>query len=191
MDKSSSWKFIFIIAALVFFVFQSTKANGFGMTLDKPVGDYIVNVDYDAVTGIYAGDPVQFAFQLFDKDRSKQIEFGDVWVSVTLAAKGGMFAQPVFDGGIVGSSFPPSGMTFVFPASGSYTLNLRYEKNDKAIAEASFPLEVQAGSQSTGGTGGFFRITNDFLKGATAAMLVVVLFVVGRAVLGKREEKTS
>ncbi len=175
-----------VIAMFCILVTFTAKANGFGITLDKSVGDYIVNVDYDAVSGIYSGDPVQFAFQLFNKDRSDQPDFADVWVSITPSGKGAVFPQPVFDGGLVGSVFPPSGMTFVFPYPGSYKLDLRYEKGDKTIAEASFPLEVQAGSQSVSGQSGFFHITNDFLKGLTSAMLVVMLFIVGRVWLKKK-----
>lgn len=186
-------KYAFFIAILAMFVVavSGAKANGFGVTLDKPVGNYIVNVDYDAIAGIYSGDPVQFAFQLFNKDRSEQLDFRDVWVSITPSGKGAVFAQPVFDGGILGSTFPPSSMTFVFPEAGSYILNLRFEKGDKTLdektlAEASFPLEVQAGSQS-GGQAGFFRITNDFLKGAASVIFLVMLFVVGRVFLRRKE----
>ena len=178
---------IFLVTILCVATIQSIKANGFGVTLDKQVGDYIANVDYDAIAGIYAGDPVQFAFQLFNKDRSRQLDFTDVWVSIT-PVKTGAFSQPVFDGGLVGSTFPPSGMMFVFPNSGSYTLNLRYEKGEKAIAEVSFPLDVQSGSQSTGGQGGFFRITNDFLKGVTTVVIILMVAVIGRAVFRKRKD---
>ena len=183
----SSYIYIsFFIVALVFLFVQHAQANGFGVTLDQQVGDYVVNVDYDAIAGIYSGDAVQFAFQLFNKDRSQQLDFGDVWVSITPEKKGQIFSQPVFDGGLVGSTFPPSGMMFVFPFAGSYTLNLRYEKDNKAIAEASFPLDVRAGSKGVDTGGSFFRLTNDFFKGAVAVLIVVMIFVVGRSFFRKK-----
>ena len=80
----------------------------------------------------------------------------------------------------MGSSFPPSGMTFVFPTAGTYMLDLRFEKGDKAIAEASFPLDVQPRSQSAVGVGGLLRVSNDFLKGAVASMFAVLLYVLWR-----------
>ena len=188
MSKSFfSYKYIFFIIIFALVFVQNTRANGFGVTLDKQVGDYVVNVDYDAIAGIYSGDAVQFAFQLFNKDRSKQLDFGDVWVNITPEKKGQIYSQSVFAGGIIGSSFPPSGMTFVFPSSGSYTLNLRYENADKAIAEASFPLEVRVGSKSSdSGSGGFFRLTNDFFKGAITVLIVVMVAVVGRSFFRKK-----
>ncbi|MDP3779454.1 MAG: hypothetical protein Q8R30_05435 [bacterium] len=178
---------ILSVAMFCILITSTAKANGFGITLDKAVGDYIVNVDYDALSGIYSGDPVQFAFQLFNKDRSDQPEFEDVWVSITPTGRGDLFPQPVFDGGLMGSAFPPSGMTFVFPYPGSYTLNIRYEKEYKTLAEASFPLEVEAGSRSVNGQSGFFHVTNDFLKGITVAMFIVMLAVVGRVLMGKKK----
>ena len=182
-------KYIFFLVVILCVAgTQYTQAHGLGTTLGKTVGDYIVDVDYDAIAGIYAGDPVQFTFQLFNKDRSQQLDFNDVRVSITPVKQGETLSLPVFDGGIVGSTFPPSGMTFVFPNAGSYTLNLRYEKGEKAIAEASFPLDVQSGSQSTGGEGGFFRITNDFLKGVITVVLILMLIVIGRTIFRKRKE---
>src|SRR6266705_2012802 len=107
------------------------RANGFGLTLDKVVGDYTANIDYDAVYGIYAGDPVQFAFQLFTKDRSKSVDFTDAWVTVAPVGADPTYTPPVFDGGILGGSdLAPSGMTFVFPKSGKYNLTVRYDKAD-------------------------------------------------------------
>lgn len=160
-------------------------ANGFGVTLDQAVGNYIANIDYDAVTGIYAGSPTQFAFQLFNKDRSQQIEFNDVWVSITSASKSA-FARPVFDGGIVGSSFPPSSIAFAFPTAGSYTLTLRYEKGDKTLAEATFPLDVLP-SEGSAGQGGFFQLSSDVFKGGLAVLALWLIIGLVRRMLRKKE----
>lgn len=189
MDMNrTSMRYIFFGGIMIWYalVAHDATANGFGVALDKPVGDYVVNVDYDAVSGIYAGDPVQFAFQIFNKDRSEQLDFDNVWVSITPETKSGIFARPAFDGGIMGSTFPPSGMTFAFPASGSYTLNLRYEKGDKTLAEAGFPLDVKSGEGDKGNKG-FFSFSGDFLKGALSVMLVGIVVFVGRMLFGKKE----
>lgn len=180
-------KYIFFVSFLFFCAMGAygAHANGFGVTLDQKVGDYIANIDYDAVTGIYAGSPAQFAFQLFNKDRSQQIEFSDVWVSITPTGKN-KFARPVFDGGIVGSTFPPSSIAFAFPISGSYTLTLRYEKADQTLAEATFPLDVLPGEGNTG-QGGFFHLTNDVFKGGLAVVALWIIVGLGRRMLRKKE----
>ncbi len=180
-------KYLFFVGITILFIAGvcDVKANGFGMTFDKVVGDYTVNVDYDASTGIYSGSPVQFAFQLFNKDRSQQLEFNNVWVSIIPADKG-QFAQPVFAGSIAGSTFPPSGVTFVFPSAGSYTLSLSYEKNNKAIAEATFPLEVQAGDTSTGQKG-FFSFSSDVFKGALGVLALWLFVWIARRIIQKKK----
>lgn len=180
-------KYIFFVSYIFFCAIGAygAHAHGFGVTLDRAVGDYIVNVDYDAVTGIYAGSPVQFAFELFNKDRSQQIEFSNVWVSITLAGKN-TFARPVFDGGIVGSTFPPSSIIFAFPSAGSYTLTLRYEKADKTLAEATFPLDVLPG-ETTVGQGGFFHLNSDVFKGGLVVIALWVITGFGRRMLRKKE----
>lgn len=178
------WLFIVIS---IFFIARvyGVKANGFGMTFDKVVGDYTVNVDYDASTGIYSGSPVQFAFQLFNKDRSKQLEFNDVWVSIIPVDKG-QFTQPVFAGSIAGSTFPPSGVTFVFPSAGSYTLSLSYEKDNKTIAEATFPLDVQAGDIAVGQKS-FFSFSSDVFKGALGVLALWLLVWIVRRIIQKKK----
>lgn len=180
-------KYIFFIGYILFCAIgiNGVHANGFGVTLDQTVGDYIANIDYDAVTGIFAGSSAQFAFQLFNKDRSQQIEFSDVWVSITSASKSG-FARPVFDGGIVGSSFPPSSIAFAFPTAGSYTLTLRYEKGDKTLAEATFPLDVLP-SEGSAGQAGFFHPTNDVFKGGIGVTALWIIVAIGRKMLRKKE----
>ncbi len=145
-------KYLSLIIITFSLVFTSTvSANGFGMTLDKVVGDYTANVDYDAVSGIFTGQPVQFAFQLFNKDRSRPVDFTDVWVTITPKGTNNNdgYVPPIFDGGIIGSGFPPAGMTFTFLAGGTYDLQLRFDKDDKTLAEATFPLKVEGGEGKT------------------------------------------
>lgn len=168
-------KYLIIIAmAASAFSVGAARANGFGVTLDQPAGDYIANVDYDAVGGIFAGDPVQFAFQLFTKDRSKQLDFADVWVSIVQSGNSVVYTPPAFDGGIVGSTFPPSGMTFIFPKGGSYDLKLRYEKGGKTLAEASFPLTVANADKSIAVDSSGFHFSRDFLKGGSTVLIIVL-----------------
>ena len=174
--------FVIIVSAYA----AAVHANGFGVTLDQVVGDYTANVDYDAIGGIFTGTPVQFAFQLFNKDRSQPIDFSDVWVSITPkgAANSG-FMLPIFDGGIVGSGFPPSGMTFTFLAGGSYELRLRYDKGVKTLAEATFPLTVGTGGGKNLTTNG--ASTGGLMKGIIIG--VFSMLFIGLAVWFLRRKK--
>lgn len=132
-----------VIFSMVFLSVSPAQANGFGITVDKVVGDYTVNMDYDAIIGIFANDPVQFAFQLFNKNRTQPVSFTDVWVTITPTSKEKNYTPPLFDGGLIGSlDLIPAGMTLAFPKSGSYDLNIRFDKDNKTLAEATFPLKV-------------------------------------------------
>ena len=176
----------FLIPLLsVFFFARIVSANGFGVTLDQVSGDYTANVDHDAVGGIFAGDPVQFAFQLFNKDRSKLTDFTDVWVSIVPKDANNVLARPIFDGGIFGSGFPPAGMTFVFLAGGSYDLKLRFDKGGKTLAEAVFPLTVKGdeGKNIVVGASG----SGDFFKGALTTLILGILIGLAVRFFGRKK----
>lgn len=180
-------KYVYFVCFLFFCVIgaYNVHAHGSGITLVQIVGDYVVSVDYDVARGILTGSPIQFAFELFNKDRSQEVEFSDVWV-VIAPVDGNEFARPILSGGIKGSTFPPSGMAFTFPSPGSYTLTLRYKKGDETLAETSFPLDVLP-SEDTVGKGGFFRLTNDVFKGGFLVMVLWLIAEIGRKMLRKRQ----
>ncbi|MDP3772245.1 MAG: hypothetical protein Q8Q94_02635 [bacterium] len=151
-------------------------ANGFGIQLDKPAGEYIANVDYDATGGIFLGTPVQFAFQLFTKDRSTALAVDDVWVTITSTGTNANYMPPVLDVGIVGSdsAIVPPGMTFAFPYGGLYNMKVRFDKDGKTLAEATFPLTVGGAEEKTADAAQN-RIINLFLLGAVVVVMVIVI----------------
>ena len=122
-------------------------ANGFGIKLDQAVGNYIGNVDADAYS-FTSGEPVNFMFQLWNKDRTEQEDFDNVWVSITPAGGLGGFANVY--GGLLGKpDFGGFRMTYVFPKSGNYVLEARYGKivagETQTIIDTSFPITVDRG----------------------------------------------
>lgn len=121
---------------------SAVNANGYGLKLDKAVGNYIANVDADVYT-LNAGEPVRFSFMLWDKERVNAIDFDNVWVRIT---KEGSFAS-LFAGQIGKPDFGGVGMTYLFSKPGNYEVSVRFQKAGKdllgeALAEASFPLAV-------------------------------------------------
>lgn len=149
---------LIIITTLV--GFTVTQANGFGIKLDKAVGDYIVNVDADAYSFL-SGESASFVFQLWNKDRSELVDFDNVWVGLTHGQQENYGFGNLF-GGLVGK--PDWGgfrATYILPKAGNYNLTVRYGKitakklegfeesfpETKTIAEASFPITVE---RSTG-----------------------------------------
>ena len=176
--------FIVIGLGIIFLYTGIAHANGFGVTLDKVVGDYTTNVDYDAIDGIYSGYPVQFAFQLFNRDRTQPVAFSDVWVTITQIGAN-TYTPPVFDAGIVGSSLISPGMTFMFAKSGSYDMKIRFETGDKSIAEATFSLTVTDGGKSSA-TG---RFSSDFFRGGLSTLIIILAIEFLAWLLVKRWKK--
>lgn len=119
------------------------SAHGGTVALDRVVGDYTAHLEFDAIDGMYADVPVQFAFELYGKDGIASVDFTDVWVTI-VSSGGAPVTPPVFIGGIIGAktTLVPAGMTIVFPRDGSYDMKLRYERGDMTLADVTFQLSV-------------------------------------------------
>ena len=161
-------------------------ANGFGMALDKVVGDYTANIDYDAVNGIFAGAPVQFAFQLFNKDRTQTLSFTDAWVTVSESETDSSYVPPVFDAGIIQTASAPAGMVFVFPKSGSYDMVIRYDNGEKSLVEATFKLDVVGGGTTESST-----FSKNFFLGAFAMLIIAGLVFIFSKMLKLKKGPTT
>lgn len=131
-------KYIFLTIILLA-ITSVAYANGFGQTLDKAIGDYITNVDYDSfVSEIDPLTPVRFNFQLWNKERTEPVEFGDVWVRI--APQNGFGV--LFAGTLGQPDFGPAGFSYLFQKGGAYELTARFSNKDKTLAEATFSLTV-------------------------------------------------
>lgn len=132
-----------IILVVSLFAFHA-NGNGFGIKLDQAVGDYIVNVDADAYSFV-SGEPVNFVFQLWNKDRTERLEFDNAWVSITPV---GTFGN-IFGGFLGEPDFGGFRLTTMFPKAGNYTMVVRMgkmgEKFTETIAEGVFPITVEKG----------------------------------------------
>lgn len=152
--------------------FSIAQANGFGIKLDQPVGDYIVNIDADTYV-LTALESVRFDVMLWNRDRTERIDFDNVWVNITPKGSfgptfAGLLGRPVFGG---------FGMTYVFPNPGEYNLSVRLgkigEKGVETVAETSFELSVE---DSEGGVFGQSRL-RDFITSGILGLMIGAVFV--------------
>ncbi len=130
---------IFAIASLAFLglalPMRFTKAHQTGASWEKEVDGYKVDVGYDPVNFV-AGQSQRLDFNAYDVKVNIPVDFSDVWVRVSQGE------QTVFASGIHKPEFGATGMMFIFPKEGNYTLSARFENSEKTFVEASFPLTV-------------------------------------------------
>ncbi len=112
------------------------SAHGTGRSVEKQVGDYLLDIGYNTET-IVTSKPVYFDFKLYQRGPSPgSAPFDDVWVRV---AEG---TTTLFASGIAYMSSGETGMIYTFDRAGTYTMSVRYERGETALAETTFALDV-------------------------------------------------
>jgi hypothetical protein len=171
-------KYLAIVVMSILFTGGIVYADGFAQTLDKSVGNYIANVDYDSLSGeIFAGNSTSFSFQLWNKSRTKTVAFNDVSVNIFQSDNP---YHTIFSG-TLSASFGQTGMRFAFQNEGTYTMDIRFhDANYATIADASFPLEVAPDGNTYGISALWFLLAVALGFGAGIAIMTLL-----------RQEKTS
>lgn len=111
-------------------------AHGTGVSYEENKDGYLIDIGHDEF--IAAKESVRFDFTIYPED-IESIEgevFTDVWVTITKENK--IF----FASGIHKPVFGTTGLTFVFPEEGTYTLSARFQNEGETVVETEFPLEV-------------------------------------------------
>lgn len=123
----------------------SIGAHGLGETLSKNVAGYQIDIDYDTLI-LEAGLPTNFGFRLWkgEEESGEEAPFTTVWVRIDRQSGGTVGNPTVFSAGL---SENPASLTYVFPGIGSYELFASFRNGDKTLAEASFPLTVEEGTE--------------------------------------------
>lgn len=128
-----------MIVALSFAVLSLAEGHGLGQSLEKEVGDYIIDVGYDAIDKIEVGEATRFDFNLWNQSKTDIADFDHVWVRIAPKDEGLSFA-----GFLYRPEFLLTGMSYTFEKSGEYELTVRFvDKEDKTLAEATFPLTIE------------------------------------------------
>lgn len=129
--------FILTTAILIFFV-GTVHGHGLGQSLEKEIGDYVIDVGYDASDKVYAGEAIRFDFNLWKKNRTDVADFDHIWLRIAPKEEGILFA-----GFLYRPEFLLTGMSYAFAEAGQYELTVRFlDKDDKNLAEASFPIDA-------------------------------------------------
>lgn len=159
------------ISLAVFLPLVFVSAHGTGESLEKAVGDYVIDVGYDTQVP-QGGVPVHFDFQLFSNinQTREAVLFTNVWVRV-MEDKNLLFA-----GWLAKPTFGLTGITYSFSKEGVYELTARFQNGDATLAEASFPFPVERGEgevrKSRFSKEVFFGLLVGLLIGAVAVKFI-------------------
>lgn len=133
---------ISLFLGVLFYPAIPVRAHEAGKSLEKVVGEYLVDIGYDVLDELRAKESIRFDFSLWTSDRNEEIPFTDIWLRISQNNKA------VFAGGIQNPRFGLAGITYAFPDKGEYTLFIRFQNGDESLVEASFPLTVEKGNES-------------------------------------------
>lgn len=123
------WGTLAIVTSMAF-------AHGTGQSFEQEAGQYLIDVG-TSESAIQAGSSVTFDFDILTKDKAEHVPFTNIWVRIEDDKK------LLFAGGIVKASIGKTAMTYVFPQAGAYTLTVRFQNRDNALAEAVFPITIE------------------------------------------------
>ncbi|MCP6719991.1 MAG: hypothetical protein KJI72_01515 [Patescibacteria group bacterium] len=156
---------VLIISLFLGALFSPTipvRAHGVGESLEKVVGEYLVDIGYDAFE-LRAKESVRFDFSLWTSDQSEEIPFTDIWLRISQNNKA------VLAGGIQNPRFGKAGVTYAFPEKGEYTLFVRFQNGDESLVETSFPLAVEEGNESASNTS---PVSKELLIGVGVGLVI-------------------
>ncbi len=161
------------LIGIIFFVFASiVHAHAVGQSLEKKVGNYVVDIGYDSLDpNIVAGEPVRFDFLLWNEDRTEVPEFTDVWVRLAPNTPGVTFAGDIFQ-----PQYGPTGINYVFPHGGNYELVVRFQKKGDTLAEAAFPLVVTKGGNERFSKNSMRDLAFAFVGGISIGFVILLFF---------------
>lgn len=133
---------LFLIAMVL--IVASADAHGLGETLSATVSGYQIDIDYDTPI-LEAGLPTSFNFRLLEGgEGSGEVPFTVVWVRIDRQSGGTAGNPTVFSAGL---SEKPASLTYAFPGAGNYELVASFRDGGKTLAEASFLLAVEEGTE--------------------------------------------
>lgn len=144
---------IFILIFLFAFPISRIGAHGLETTVNKLVGEYLIQLEYDTLGNISAGEATSFGFELLDPETEKTVKLNRIFVRITkkngpIGYVGNQYALDV--DGVIASRAKIS-----LPSEGEYDFSLQFFRDDEKLAEHTFTLPVDPpyrGKDETGST---------------------------------------
>lgn len=161
-----------VVSLTLLFPF-SVFAHAWGTSHEAEDSGFMIDIGY-STPAPDADESVIFDFEIL-KNEERFREFTDVWVRIE-GPNGTVFATGIHNAGFGGAR-----LSYVFPASGEYTVHARYQQDDEPLASTSFPITVLGGSGSTAQQSGF---SSSQLLGV--ALGLVLGFVITSLIQGRR-----
>lgn len=118
-------------------------AHDMGASFEQEVGEYRVDIGYDPMQP-QGGDRLLFDFAGLMKLSGETVDFDYVWVRVEYAG------TTLLATGIARAEFGPTSLLLALPedVQGEIVVHARYQESGDAIVVTSFPLIVDASSDS-------------------------------------------
>jgi len=148
-----------VIAALVIIAPLFASAHATGVSIEKRIGEYVVDIGYDTPQPV-AGSRIILDFALSDT-ASTTVPFEYVWVRLEHEK------QTLLATGIAQAEFGPTSLLYMLPEtlSGDLAVHVRYQSGNTALAETDFVIPVSEPPRSAA----------DYTPYAMAALLGALL----------------
>ena len=139
MKNKTFYNLLVLLLTFTIFPFNA-NAHGLETTESQVVGEYLVQLEYDTIGNINAGEAIRFSFELLDPDTKETIKFNRVFVRIVkkdgpLAYVGNQYALDV--SGIIAAN-----SSLILPEEGDYDFNLQFFRGEEKLIEHTFTLPV-------------------------------------------------
>jgi hypothetical protein len=162
---------LFIVFTILFSSAGFAFADWDGQEIEKQVGNYTVNYQYDSHMGadIQVSTPMAFEFELWNKDHTKPVDFSDVWVEVIPPG------EPQ-DNRVYEADLHQKGgetiMAYQFEKTGTYAIRMIFYKGDAQLVETTVSVNVVSKNNFMANLNIYF----DLFVAAAFMCLAIILF---------------
>jgi hypothetical protein len=148
LDERKTWiKAGISIVFLAFLLLNTSQASAHtaGQSFEKTVGDYLVDIGYDALE-VKEGQEIVLDMALIEKPGSlgwKYADYDSVWLQISMEGQ-----EPFRSVSPVGLPSPVMAK-HTFEKAGDYQLAVRFLKGEEVLADAAFTLDVKGANEES------------------------------------------
>ncbi len=132
-----------IVLTIIYFLIATilphmALADAEAQVLEVKVNNAVIKIGYDQdKAGL--GEPVPFTFELLQEDESAEMPFDSLWINIKPKVNQN---QDLLIAEVKKASTGSTGITYDFPQTGEYTFAIRYNRDDRALAEHTFDFAI-------------------------------------------------